>query len=153
MAKLKSFDPISGKEGVAYAKINGNNEELFFAKTIEASVEKAKSEIKAIGRRMTGHKITGMSGSGKMTLYYLTPLFRQMLKQYKDTGVDIYFDLVVENNDPSSSAGKQTTLLMDCNLDSVVLTKLDGDSDDPLEEDTDFTFEDYDILQEFTKIQ
>lgn len=153
MAKLKSFDPISGKEGVAYAKINGNNEELFFAKTIEASVEKAKSEIKAIGRRMTGHKTTGMSGSGKMTLYYLTPLFRQMLKQYKDTGVDIYFDMVVENNDPSSSAGKQTTLLMDCNLDSVVLTKLDGDSDDPLEEDADFTFEDYDILQEFTKIQ
>lgn len=153
MAKLKSFDPISGKEGVAYAKINGNNEELFFAKTIEASVEKAKSEIKAIGRRMTGHKTTGMSGSGKMTLYYLTPLFRQMLKQYKDTGVDIYFDLVVENNDPSSSAGKQTTLLMDCNLDSVVLTKLDGDSDDPLEDDADFTFEDYDILQEFTKIQ
>ena len=138
---------------MAYAKINGNNEELFFAKTIEASVEKAKSEIKAIGRRMTGHKTTGMSGSGKMTLYYLTPLFRQMLKQYKDTGVDIYFDLVVENNDPSSSAGKQTTLLMDCNLDSVVLTKLDGDSDDPLEEDADFTFEDYDILQEFTKIQ
>ena len=153
MAKLKSFDPISGKEGVAYAKINGNNEELFFAKTIEASVEKAKSEIKAIGRRMTGHKTTGMSGSGKMTLYYLTPLFRQMLKQYKDTGVDFYFDLVLENNDPSSSAGKQTTLLMDCNLDSVVLTKLDGDSDDPLEEDADFTFEDYDILQEFTKIQ
>ena len=153
MAKLKSFDPISGKEGVAYAKINGNNEELFFAKTIEASVEKAKSEIKAIDRRMTGHKTTGMSGSGKMTLYYLTPLFRQMLKQYKDTGVDIYFDLVVENNDPSSSAGKQTVLLMDCNLDSVLLTKLDGDSDDPLEEDADFTFEDYDILQEFTKIQ
>lgn len=153
MAKLKSFDPISGKEGVAYAKINGNNEELFFAKTIEASVEKAKSEIKAIGRRMTGHKTTGMSGSGKMTLYYLTPLFRQMLKQYKDTGVDIYFDLVVENNDPSSSAGKQTVLLMDCNLDSVLLTKLDGDSDDPLEEDADFTFEDYDVLQEFTKIQ
>ena len=153
MAKLKSFDPISGKEGVAYAKSNGNNEELCFAKTIEASVEKAKSEIKAIGRRMTGHKTTGMSGSGKMTLYYLTPLFRQMLKQYKDTGVDIYFDLVVENNDPSSSARKQTTLLMDCNLDSVLLTKLDGDSDDPLEEDADFTFEDYDILQEFTKIQ
>ena len=153
MAKLKSFDPISGKEGVAYAKINGNNEELFFAKTIEATVEKAKSEIKAIGRRMTGHKTTGMSGSGSMTLYYLTPLFRQMLKQYKDTGVDIYFDLVVENSDPSSSAGKQTTLLMDCNLDSVLLTKLDADSDYPLEEDADFTFEDYDILEEFTKIQ
>lgn len=145
--------PSAARRAWPTPKINGNNEELFFAKTIEATVEKAKSEIKAIGRRMTAHKTTGMSGSGSMTLYYLTPLFRQMVKQYKDTGVDIYFDLVVENSDPSSSAGKQTTLLMDCNLDSVLLTKLDADSDDPLEEDADFTFEDYDILEEFTKIQ
>ena len=153
MAKLKSYDPISGKEGVAYAKINGNNEELFFAKTIEATVEKTKPNIKALGRRMNGHKTTGLNGTGSMTLYYLTPLFREMIRQYKETGVDLYFDMVVENSDPASSAGKQTTLLMDCNLDSVVLTKLDADSDDPLDEDVDFTFEDFDILQAFNKIQ
>ena len=153
MAKIKSYDAISGKEGVAYAKIDGNNEELFFAKTIEATVEKSKSEIKSIGRRMTGHKTTGMSGSGSMTLYYFSPLFRNLLKQYKETGVDLYFDLVIENNDPASAAGKQSVLLMDCNLDSVVLTKLDGDSDDPLDEDVDFTFEDFDILQAFNKVQ
>lgn len=40
---------------------------------------------------------------------------------------------------------------MDCNLDSVVLAKLDGDSDDALDEDADFTFEDFDILTPFTK--
>ena len=153
MRKFKSAEAISGKEGVAYAKINGNNEELFFAKTIEATVEYSKSEVKSIGRRMTCHKVMGMSGSGSMTLHYFTPLFRDLLKQYKDTGIAPYFDLVVENDDPASPAGKQTILLMDCNLDSVVLTKLDGDSDDPLEEDADFTFEDYDILQEFNKIQ
>ena len=88
-----------------------------------------------------------------MTLHYFTPLFRDLLKQYKDTGIAPYFDLVVENDDPASPAGKQTILLMDCNLDSVVLTKLDGDSDDPLDEDVDFTFEDFDILQAFNKIQ
>ena len=38
-------------------------------------------------------------------------------------------------------------------IDGVVLTKLDGDSDDPLDEDVDFTFEDFDILQEFNKVQ
>ena len=101
---------------------------------------------------MTGHKTTGANGTGSMTLYYLTPLLRQMLKEWKDTGVDVYFDLVVENDDPASSAGKQSILLMGCNLDSVVLTKLDGDSDDPLEEDADFTFEDFDILEAFNKI-
>ena len=149
---LNSGDTISGREGRAYAKINGNNEELFMVKTIEATVEKSKSEIKAIGRRMTGHKTTGMNGTGSMTLYYLTPLFRSYLKQYKDSGVDLYFDMVIENEDPTSAAGKQTTLLLNCNLDSTVLAKLDGDSDDPLEEDADFTFDDFDILTPFNKI-
>ena len=151
MKTLNAPDTISGREGRAYAKINGNNEELFFAKSVEASVEKSKSEVKAIGKRMTGHKTTGANGTGSMTLYYLTPLFRQMLKEWKDTGVDIYFDLVIENDDPASSAGKQSILLMGCNLDSVVLAKLDGDSDDPLDEDADFTFENFDILEAFNK--
>ena len=152
MKTLNAPDTISGREGRAYAKINGNNEELFFAQSVEASVEKSKSEVKAIGKRMTGHKTTGANGTGSMTLYYLTPLFRQMLKEWKDTGVDIYFDLVIENDDPASSAGKQSILLMGCNLDSVVLAKLDGDSDDPLDEDADFTFENFDILEAFNKI-
>ena len=152
MKTLNAPDTISGKEGRAYAKINGNNEELFMAKTIEANVEKNKSEIKAIGKRMTGHKTTGANGSGSMTLYYMTPLFRAMIKQWKKTGVDVYFDMVVENDDQESSAGKQSTLLIGCNLDSVVLAKLDGDSDDALDEDVDFTFEDFDILTPFTKI-
>lgn len=152
MKTLNAPDTISGKEGRAYAKIDGNNEELFMAKTIEANVEKNKSEIKAIGKRMTGHKTTGANGSGSMTLYYMTPLFRAMIKQWKETGVDVYFDMVIENDDQESSAGKQSTLLIGCNLDSVVLAKLDGDSDDALDEDVDFTFEDFDILTAFTKI-
>ena len=151
MKTLNAPDTISGKEGRAYAKIDGNNEDLFFAKTIESTVEKSKSEVKAIGKRMTGHKTTGGNGTGSMTLYYMTPLFRQMIKQWKETGQDIYFDMVIENDDQESSAGKQSVLLIDCNLDSVVMGKLDGDSDDPLDEDVDFTFEDFDILTPFTQ--
>ena len=151
MKTLNAPDTISGKEGRAYAKIDGNNEDLVFAKTIESTVEKSKSEVKAIGKRMTGHKTTGGNGTGSMTLYYMTPLFRQMIKQWKETGQDIYFDMVIENDDQESSAGKQSVLLIDCNLDSVVLGKLDGDSDDPLDEDVDFTFEDFDILTPFTQ--
>lgn len=151
MKTLNAPDTISGKEGRAYAKIDGNNEDLFFTKTIESTVEKSKSEVKAIGKRMTGHKTTGGNGTGSMTLYYMTPLFRQMIKQWKETGQDIYFDMVIENDDQESSAGKQSVLLIDCNLDSVVLGKLDGDSDDPLDEDVDFTFEDFDILTPFTQ--
>ncbi|SBV94374.1 Phage-like element PBSX protein XkdM [uncultured Eubacteriales bacterium] len=151
MKTLSGNDTLSGKEGRAYAKIGGNNEEMFMAKSIEASVEKSKGTVKSIGRRMTGHKTTGGEGTGSMTLYYGTPLFRAQLKEWKETGVDPYFDMVIENDDQESAAGKQTVLLMGVNLDSTMLTKLDGDSDDPLEEDVDFTFEDFDILTPFKK--
>ena len=87
-----------------------------------------------------------------MTLYFLTPLFRAMVKEYKDTGRDTYFDMVVQNSDPASAAGTQRVLLMGVNLDSTILTKLDGDSDDPLDEEVEFTFEDFDILEAFRKI-
>jgi len=152
MKAMRAQDAISGKEGRAYAKIDGNNEELFFAKTVEATVEKSKSEVKSIGKRMTGHKTTGANGTGSMTLHYVTPIFRQMVMDWKRTGKDIYFDMVVENDDQESDAGKQSVLLMGVNLDSVILAKLDGDSDDPLDEDVDFTFEDFDILTPFSKL-
>lgn len=152
MNTLSAQDAVSGKEGRAYAKINGNNEEMFFAKSIEASVEKSKSQVKAIGKRMVGHKTTGGEGTGSMTLYYMTPLFRQKLTEWKRTGIDTYFDMVIENSDPGSTAGTQTVLLIGVNLNSTVLAKLDGDSDDPLEEEVDFTFEDFAYLTDFNKI-
>lgn len=40
--KISSMDTLSGKEGRAYAKINGNNEEMFYARSINAKVEKSK---------------------------------------------------------------------------------------------------------------
>ena len=43
-------------------------------------------------------------------------------------------------------------MLLGVNLDSVLLAKLDGDSDDPLEEDVNFTFEDFEILESFQKL-
>lgn len=152
MKTMNAPDAINGKEGRAYAKINGNNEELFYAKTIEATVEKTKADIKAIGKRMTGHKTTGLNGTGTMTIYYITSMFRQLIASYKRTGQDVYFDMVVENDDPASAAGKQSILLIGVNLDSSILTKLDGDSDDPLDEDVEFTFEDFEILTPFRSI-
>ena len=121
MKEISSMDTLSGKEGRAYAKLNGNNEEMFYARSINAKVEKSKGQVKAIGKRMVGHKTTGAEGTGSMTIYYLSPMFREQLAEWKRTGVDAYFDMVIENSDPASSAGTQTILLSDVNLDSTVL--------------------------------
>ena len=148
MAYLRAGDTISGQEGKATAVIDGNVQDLFFVKTVEATFEKNKSEVKTLGHRGVQHKGTGWSGSGSMTLYYVTSLFRKMALEYAKKGKDTYFDMTVVNEDPTSSIGKQTVVLYNCNIDSVILAKLDTDSDS-LEEDLDFTFDDFDILDSF----
>ncbi|MFS1514557.1 phage tail tube protein [Chengkuizengella sp. SCS-71B] len=150
MGFLNSNDAISGQEGRAYATINGQNEEMFYVKSLEATAEKNKAEIKTLGRRGTQHKATGWSGAGSMTIFYVTTLFRQLMYKYIKEGKDTYFDIVVINQDPSSSIGKQTVTLKGVNLDSVVMASLDTDSEF-LEEEVSFTFEDVEIDDSFIK--
>lgn len=148
MAFLRARDAISGQEGRAYATINGNVEEMFYVKTLEATVEKQKSEMKALGRRGTQHKANGWTGTGSMTIYYVTTRFRQLMLDYIKTGKDAYFDIQIVNEDPSSSIGRQTVVLKNVNLDNVIMAKVDTESEF-LEEETNFTFDDVDILDSF----
>jgi hypothetical protein len=147
---LKAGDIISGQEGTATAEINGNVETLFNVKSITATVEKQKSEINVLGHRGTQHKTVGWSGSGSMTVYYVTSTFRKLMETYVKTGADTYFTLTITNNDATSSVGPQTTALYNCNIDSSIVAKIDVDNTE-LDEDMDFTFDDFAILQEFTE--
>ncbi|MBU9707137.1 MULTISPECIES: phage tail tube protein [Paenibacillus] len=149
MAWLKAKDTISGQEGRAYATIDGDVEEMFYIKSLEATVEKEKTDVKTLGKRGTQHKANGWSGSGSMTVYYTTTRFRQLMLKYIKEGVDTYFDIMVVNDDPSSSIGQQTVILKGVNLDSVIMAKVDTDSE-VLDEDIDFTFDDVDIQDSFT---
>ena len=145
MSYLKAQDTISGKEGKAVATIDGNVEDMFYIKKIEANVEKTKSEIKTLGRRGTQHKATGWSGTGSMTIYYITTNFRKLMTSYMQNGVDTYFDILVTNEDPASDAGSQTIVLEGVNLDKVIMAKLDTESD-ILDEEVSFTFENVRVL-------
>lgn len=150
MAFLKARDTISGQEGRAYATINNEVEEMFYIKSLEAKVEKEKAEVKTLGRRGTQHKATGWSGSGNMTIYYVTTRFRQMMFEYIKNGVDTYFDIQIINEDPTSSIGKQTVTLKGVNLNSVVMASLNTESE-ALEEEVEFTFEDVEIDTSFVR--
>lgn len=148
MAFLKAQDTISGQEGRAYATINGETEEMFYVKTLEASVEKQKAEVKTLGRRGVQHKATGWSGTGSMTIFYVTTKFRQLMMKYIKDGVDTYFDIQIVNDDPTSSIGQQTVVLKGVNLDSVIMAKLDTEAD-ALDEEVSFTFDDVDLPDVF----
>ena len=79
---LRAADTISGQEGKATAKINGQIVDMFYIKTLEATVEKNKEEVRTLGKRGVQHKTIGWSGSGSMTVYYVTSDFLNMAKDY-----------------------------------------------------------------------
>lgn len=151
MSYMRAEDVISGKMGKCYATINGNVEEMLYVKNIEASVEKNKGEVPVLGRTGMQHKAGGWNGTGSMTIYYTTSIFRKMMIEYVKTGKDTYFDLIIENEDPTSSIGKQIIVLKGVNLDSVIVSKLDVESEQ-LDEEISFTFQDVDMDEEFKRI-
>lgn len=150
MGFLQARDTISGQEARAYATINGQVEEMFYAKKIEAKVKKTKKAVKTLNKRGSQNKATGWEGTGTLTIYYVTSLFRKLMLEYMKTGKDTYFDLQIVNEDPTSSIGKQTTVIKGVNLDEVTFAAFDVDAE-VLEEDVTFTFDDADILDEFGK--
>ncbi len=118
---------------------------------LEAKIEKTKVEVPILGKTGRGNKAVGWKGTGKAKFHYNTSIFRQMMKRYKDTGVDVYFDIQVTNEDPTSDAGRQTVILKDCNINGGILAKFDADAE-YLEEDMDFTFEDFEIPEVFNAL-
>lgn len=148
---MKGRDTLSAREATAFAVIDGNVEELFYAKKIEAKAEKQKVEIKVMGRRATGSKTIGWKGTGTLTIYYVTSLFRRLMLEYIKTGRDIYFDLQITNHDPASPFGREVKALKDVNIDSVIFGAFDMDGEE-LEEEVPFTFEDVELLEEFSNL-
>lgn len=151
MGTLKAWDAINGAMGTCYAIIDGSKEEMIYVKNIEAKIDKEKSEIRVLGHTGTKHKTTGWKGTGSMTLYYATSKFRKVMLDYIKQGIDMYFELVIENNDPSSEIGRQVISLKKVNIDSISMGKLDVNMTE-LDEELDFTFDDVDILTDFTDV-
>jgi hypothetical protein len=146
---MNAKDAVSASLAECFVTIDGNRYNFMQAINLEANFEKTKSEVPILGKTGKGNKSTGWKGTGNATFHYNTSIFRELLYRYKNTGEDIYFDIQVTNEDPTSSVGRQTVILKDCNLDGGVLTKFDADAD-YLEENIDFTFEDFEIPEKFS---
>lgn len=148
---MNARDAISAPLAECYVTIEGNRYNFMQAINLEASFEKNKTEVPILGKTAKGNKASGWSGSGSATFHYNTSLFRKLFLRYKETGEDIYFDIQVTNEDPTSTIGRQTVILKDCNMDGGILAKFDADGE-YLDESMDFTFEDFEMPEEFTML-
>ena len=104
---MNAKDAVSASLAECFVTIEGKRYNFMQAINLEAKIEKTKSEIPILGKTGKGNKTTGWKGTGSATFHYNTSIFRQLLYRYKETGEDIYFDIQVTNEDPTSGAGRQ----------------------------------------------
>lgn len=149
---MHAKDTVSASLAECYVTLEGKRYNFMQAINLEASFEKNKTEVPILGKTGKGNKATGWTGTGSATFHYNTSVFRMLMYRYKETGEDIYFDVQVTNEDPTSAVGRQTVILKDCNVDGGILAKFDADAE-YLDEDMDFTFEDFEIPEQFKILQ
>lgn len=148
---LKAKDTIAAALAECFVIIGNRRYNFMQAISLEATFEKTKTEVPILGQTGKGNKATGWKGTGSATFHYNTSIFRQMMLDYKNTGEDTYFDIQITNEDPTSGVGRQTIILHDCNIDGGILAKFDADAE-YLDEDMDFTFEDFSMPESFTNL-
>ena len=146
---MHAKDTVSASLAECYVTIEDKRYNLMQAINLEANFEKNKTEVPILGKTGKGNKATSWTGTGSATFHYNTSVFRMLMYRYKETGQDVYFDIQVTNEDPTSSVGRQTVILKDCNVDGGILAKFDADAE-YLDEDMDFTFEDFEMPEAFT---
>ena len=145
---MNAKDAVSASMAECYVTIDKKRYNFMQAINVEATFEKTKSEVPILGQTGNGNKATGWKGTGSATFHYNTSIFRELMVRYKETGEDIYFDMQITNEDKTSRAGRQTVVLIDCNIDGGILAKFDADGE-YLDEDMDFTFEDFKMPETF----
>jgi hypothetical protein len=148
---MNAKDTVSASLAECFVTIEGQRYLFMQAINLEAKMEKNKSEVPILGKTGKGNKSTGWKGTGSATFHYNTSIFRELLYKYKETGEDIYFDIQITNEDPTASVGRQTVVLKDCNVDGGIIAKFDADAE-YLDEEMDFTYEDFEIPEKFTML-
>lgn len=142
-------DTISSTEGKAYITIDGTNRELFEIVSLKAQLDMKVQSKRMLGHRMTQHKVIGAEGTGSMTMYFMNSDMLRLSIDYIKNGKYGGLKLQVKNEDGASTIGSQEVLLLNVILNTIPVTALDTDSEDPLTIDTDFTFDDIEGLSYF----
>ena len=148
---MQAQDAISGATASAYAKFpNGKRYCLMQMYKFNSKMEISKTDVAILGKTNKGSKPTGWKGTFSATAYYNTSVVREMLLEYKNTGIMPTIDIQVTNEDPSSSIGSQTIVHRNCVFNGGVLATYDASTDVPLSEDVEGTFDDWDMPKKFS---
>lgn len=151
-ATMHAKDAIAGALGECFITIDGQRYNFMQVINLKAELETEKTEVSIMGKTGKGNKKTGCKGTGSATFHYNTSIFRELAERFQKTGEDYYFEIQVTNEDPTSSAGRQTTVLEGCNNNKIIVAYIDAGGE-ILEDEFDFTFESFRMPEKFNVLE
>ena len=169
-AAIRANDTVNGALAECYIRMKMNRDgtpsdtmqryNFASVEKLDTDMEYEKVSFVPLGKSKKVDKLTGEKGTGSGTFKFNTSMFLMMYKYHKETGQDLYFDLVVTNDDDAFSGndsgdGKskgQTVTHKNCLLDKLPIARVDTNSA-ILTANLTFTYEDVIIGDTFGPVQ
>lgn len=145
---LNGRDTISTKDAKVYVTIEGKVIPLIECKKFSAKLEKNKEDVQTLGSRWKHKKVTSVEGTGTLGGYLISSNWTKYALPYINGGKDLYFEITMTINDPTSRAGTQTLHFGEVNLDDVPFADFEAD-DGVMDWESDFTFEQVNLVTGF----
>lgn len=145
---LNGRDTISTKDAKVYATIDGQIIQLIECTEFSAKLEKNKEKVSTLGSHWVHKKVTSIEGTGSLGGYLINSNWIKYALPYIKGGKDLYFEITLTINDPTSRVGEQTIQLGEVNLNDVPFVDFKAD-DGVMQWKTDFTFEQINLVTPF----
>ncbi len=149
MSTMDYTGAVSGALAECFITINDKIYNFMQLVNFESSATKDLNEIPVLGKLMKQHKPGLISGEWSGTAHYNQSIMRELILNYKNTGIDPPFEIQVSNEDPTSAVGRQTVILKHCFSEGGILAKFDAEAE-YLDEELSGTFDDFEIPEKFS---
>lgn len=152
MSYLLARDTVNGAEGTVFVTRNGQNVEVVGMKNIQTTASIQSTDMRTIGTSSIQDKPNGAKQTGKGNVYYGSNgsnLFRDMVLNYIQNGVTEYFDIQINNSDPTTSVGSQIAAYYGCHLTGDIPLSILDDEQAMLAYDFNFAYTRMAMIQKF----
>lgn len=140
---------ISTRSARVFFQRNGQNIPFAECTEFKATVKKSKEKVNTLGNFAVRHKYVGWEGTGSISGYITnSDLISNEIDSLR-TGQEQRFNIVTTYYG-NEKQGNQTLLYSSVSLDNLPLGDLKSD-DGIMKFETDFTFEDVDLIDKFNK--
>lgn len=153
MSYLLSRDTVNGAEGTVFVTRNGQQVEVVGLKNIQTIGGIQSTDMKTIGTRVIQDKPNGVKLTAKGNVYYGSNgsnMFRDMVLNYIQNGIMEYFDIQINNTDPTTSVGNQIGAYYGCHLTGDIPLSILDDEQAMLAYDFNFVYTRVGLIQGFT---